>query len=191
MKTPLKKIASIQTGYSFRSRLDFLDKGPTAVIQMKDLSDENFVDCAKLMRVDMGRVKEHHLVKVGDIVFRSRGLVTTAAILTEDPGPAVVAAPLIKVCVDKTSVMPAFLVWYLNQPAAQAFFASRAKGTAQKMISKQALASFEVSVPLLEKQQAIVEAAALAEEEQRLLKQIAGRRLEYVSKRLMQSAQGE
>jgi restriction endonuclease S subunit len=191
MRALLKSIALIQMGYSFRTRLDFMDIGPTAVIQMKDLSDENFVDCTNLMRVDMGNVKGHHLVKAGDIVFRSRGLVTTAAILAEHPGPAVVAAPLIKIQVDPNSVLPDYLVWYLNQPIAQGFFASRAKGTAQKMISKQALASLEVSLPCIDKQRAIVEAAALANQEQRLLKQIAERRLDYVSKRLMQSAQGE
>jgi restriction endonuclease S subunit len=190
MKASLKIISSIQMGYSFRTRLDFMDKGSTAVIQMKDLSYENCVDCTNLMRVDMGNVKEHHLVRAGDIVFRSRGLVTTAAILTEDPGPAVVAAPLIKIHVNPQSVLPAYLVWYINQPAAQAFFASRAKGTAQKMISKQALASLEVSVPPIEKQHAIVEVAALAIEEQRLLRQIVERRLDYVSRKLMQSVQG-
>jgi hypothetical protein len=190
MRTALNQIASIQMGYSFRSRLDFMNKGRTAVLQMKDLNEENLVDCSELMRIDMGDVQKHHLVRPGDIVFRSRGQMTTAALLTENPGAAVVASPLIRIRVDAQAVLPAYLAWYINQPSAQLFLASRAKGTAQKMIDKQTLEKLEVSVPPLDHQQAILEVAALAEEEQRLLKRIAERRKNFVSTRLLQSVEG-
>ena len=88
MKHILKKIASIQMGYSFRTRLDYMDQGQVAVIQMKNLTGENIVDCKDLIRVEMYNVKEHHLVRAGDIVFRSRGQVTTAALLIDDLEPA-------------------------------------------------------------------------------------------------------
>jgi restriction endonuclease S subunit len=191
MKLRLKKIASIQMGYSFRTRLVFMDQGKIAVVQMKDLNDENIVDCNALIRVGMDTVKEHHLVKPGDIVFRSRGQVTTAAILVENPGPAVVAAPLLRIRTDQNVVLPDYLVWYINQPSAQALLASRAKGTSIKMISKQALESLELAIPSLEKQCVIAELACLANEEQRLLKKIAGCRSDYISTKLMQLATGD
>ncbi len=191
MKFKLKKIASIQMGYSFRTRLDFIDQGQIAVVQMKDLNDENRVDCKDLMRVNINTVKKHHLVRSGDIVFRSRGQVTTAAILIEDPGPAVVAAPLLRIRVDQNVVLPDYLVWYINQPSSQALLTSRAKGTSLKMISKQALESLEVTVPPIEKQRAIAELAALANEEKRLLKKITARRSDYISTKLMQLSVGD
>jgi hypothetical protein len=191
MNLPLKKIASIQMGYTFRSRLNYLHKGITAVIQMKDLNDENIVECAELMRIDMDGVKERHLVKPGDVVFRSRGQVTTAAILSEDPGPAVVAAPLIRLRTANKTILPAYLAWYINQSTAQAFLSSRAKGTTQKMISKQALADLNVEIPPLERQQAIVKIAALALKEQQLVKRIAKLRKNYIAAKLMQTAKGE
>jgi len=191
MKFKLKKIASIQMGYSFRTRLDFMDQGQIAVVQMKDLNDENIVDCKDLMRVGMNTVKEHHLVRPGDIVFRSRGQVTTAAILVENPGPAVVAAPLLRIRVDQNVVLSDYLVWYINQPSSQALLASRAKGTSLKMISKQALESLEVTIPPLEKQRVIAELAVLANEEQRLIKKIAGCRSYYISTKLMRLAVGD
>jgi restriction endonuclease S subunit len=138
----------------------------------------------------MNTVKKHHLVKSGDIVFRSRGQVTTAAILIEDPGPAVVSAPLLRIRVDQNVVLSDYLVWYINHPSSQALLASRAKGTSLKMISKQALESLEVTVPPIEKQRAIAELAALANEEQRLLKKITGCRSDYTSTKLMQLADG-
>jgi len=186
MKLNLKKIASIQMGYSFRTRLDFMDQGQISVVQMKDLNNENRVDCKDLMRVGMNTVKKHHLVRPGDIVFRSRGQVTTAAILVENPGPAVVSAPLLRIRVDQNVVLPDYLVWYINHPFSQALLSSRAKGTSLKMISKQALESLEVTVPPIEKQRAIAELATLANEEQRVLKKIADRRSRYIFTKLMQ-----
>ncbi|BBO90748.1 restriction endonuclease subunit S [Desulfosarcina ovata] len=186
MRAKLKEIASIQMGYSFRSRLDFMNKGLTAVIQMKDLTDDNVVDCRDLIQIDMDSLKDRHLARLGDIVFRSRGLVTTAVLLSEDPGQAVIAAPLIKIRVDEKAILPDYLVWYINQPLAQAYFTSRAKGTTQKMISKQTLENVEISVPSLDRQQAIVDIAALADKEQVLLEKIAVRRNHYVLTKLMQ-----
>ena len=191
MGTELREIARVQMGYSFRTRLELMEPGEIAVLQMRDLTDENRVDCSSLLRIEMEKLKEHHLVKPGDLVFRSRGQVSTSAILTEDPGKAVVAAPLLRIRVNSDSVLPEYLHWFINQPTAQAFLASRAKGTAQKMISKQALESLVVSVPPLERQRTIAELAALAEIEQDLMKQLSGKRRQYISTILMQLAEGE
>ena len=191
MRTELKSIAMVQMGYSFRTRLEQMEAGEIAVIQMKDLTDRNRVDCGGLMRIDMEKLGEHHLVRPGDLVFRSRGMVTTSAILTEDPGPAVVAAPLLRIRVMHRNVLPEYLNWFINQRPAQAFLASHAKGTGQQMISKPALESLEVLVPSLDRQKAIAELAALGESEQNLMKNLAEKRHQYVSTTLMQLAQGE
>lgn len=191
MRAELKKIASIQMGYSFRARLEQMEAGEIAVIQMKDLTDRNRVDCSGLMRIDMEKVKEHHLVRAGDLVFRSRGLVTTSAILTEDPGMAVVAAPLLRIRVTRESVLPGYLNWFINQWPAQSFLASHAKGTVQQMIGKDALEKLEIVVPPLERQKAIVETAELAEQEQALMKKLTEKRKQYISACLLEMAEGE
>ena len=69
--------------------------------------------------------------------------------------------------------------------------ASRAKGTAIKMISKRELEEIEVSLPPLDRQQAIVNLVALAEKEQVLMAKLAHRRKQTISRKLMQLAQGE
>jgi excinuclease UvrABC nuclease subunit len=191
VRTELKKIASIQMGYSFRARLEQMEAGEIAVIQMKDLTDRNRVDCSGLMRIDMEKVKEHHLVRAGDLVFRSRGLVTTSAILTDDPGMAVVAAPLLRVRVTRESVLPGYLHWFINQWPAQSFLASHAKGTVQQMIGKDALEKLEIVVPPLERQKAIVETAELADQEQALMKKLTEKRKQYISACLLEMAEGE
>lgn len=191
MIAKLKDIASIQMGYSFRSRLESIGKGAIAVIQMKDLSDENRVDCSGLLRIDMENLKEHHLSKPGDIIFRSRGQVLTAAILTDDPGKAVVAAPLLRIRVSSDFILPEYLKWFVNQEPAQTFLASCAEGTALKMINKQSLENLDVVIPSLELQRTIIAVDALEEEEQLLITKIAGKRRQYIASTLMKLAKGE
>jgi len=191
MKTELKKIASVQMGYSFRSRIEATGSGAVAVIQMKDLAEDNCVDCSGLTQVDMEFPKEHHIVKQGDLIFRSRGLTATSAILKDNPGVAVVSAPLLRIRVNEQFVLPEYLNWFISQSSAQSYLASRAIGTAQKMITKDALESLEILLPSLERQRAITELAALADKEQCILKTLAEKRNHYITTTLIQLAQGE
>lgn len=192
MKVNIKKLATVQTGYSFRSRLEASAGGEIAVIQMKDLLQDNTVDCSEFVKIDMDDVKEHHLARKGDLVFRSRGQVTTAAIILEDLNKAVVTAPLLRIRVTKLNkILPEYLNWYISQRDAQVFLTSRAKGTGQKMISKQAIEDLEVFLPTLEQQKNIVELASLSAREQSLLTTLAEKREQYISTVLMQFAKGE
>ena len=189
MKVKLKNLATVQMGYSFRSRLEASLDGDVAVIQMKDLLPDNTVDCGDLIKIDMEVVKDHHLVQKGDLVFRSRGHITTAAIFPEDPGKAVVAAPLLRIRVTKIErVLPEYLNWYINQREAQNILTSKADGTAQKMISKQTVEELEISLPSLDQQKSIVKLALLSSREQTVLKALAEKRKQYVEIILIQLA---
>lgn len=121
MKTKLENIAFVQAGYSFRSRLEALDSGAIAVIQMKDLTSANRVDFSELASVDMEMSKDHHLVRPGDLIFRSRGLTSNSALLADDPGDAVLAAPLLRIRVKGGAVLPEYLNWYISKQPAQAY----------------------------------------------------------------------
>jgi restriction endonuclease S subunit len=189
VRVQLKQIASVQMGYSFRARLDVVESGDVSVIQMKDLRDDHTVDCGDRVKVEMKEIKEHHLVRKGDLVIRSRGLLTTSAIVPEEPGNAVVAAPLLRIRVGNSGkVLPEYLNWYINQRDAQAFLHSRAIGTAQKMIGKEALDELEVFLPDFARQKNIVEMAALSAREQFLLHALAEKRGQYITKLLIGAA---
>lgn len=168
-----------------------MEQGQIAVIQMRDLTDDNQVDCTGLARLDIKNIKKHHLVERGDLVFRSRGQASTSAILTENPGRAVVAAPLFRIRINNEAVLPEYLNWFINQPPAQAFLTRRAVGTAQRMISIETMEQLEVAVPSLSKQKTIIKLAALAEQEYNLMHRLADKRRQYVSTILMQFAEGE
>lgn len=187
MRKKLIDLASIHLGYSFRSRIINEKEGSISVIQMKDVSEKNILsnqsqNFSKILSDD---IKEHHLVQRNDIIFRSRGTSTTAAIISEDIGVATVAAPLLKIRVASDQIIPEYLCWYINNRLSQAFFASRAKGTFQKMITKNSLEELEINLPSLEKQKVIIDLARLEGKEESLLKRLADKRKYYLEEQLL------
>jgi len=193
MNIKIKELATVQMGYSFRSRPEVSESsGGVGVIQMKDLLDNNTVGCGDLIKIDMEKVNEHHLVQKGDLVFRSRGQINTSAILLEDPGRAVVAAPSLRIRVRRPDmVLPEYLNWYISQRDAQIFLTSRSEGTFQKMISTREIKELEISLPSLQKQKNIIEITSLFAREQTLFHTLADKREQYISKILMRFAKGE
>ncbi len=187
MRVKLGLLAEITTGYTFRSRLEAAPGGNMAVIQMKDLTDDNRLDPATLTRIESTEASPRQLVTPGDILFRSRGQTYTAALVDKDPGQAILAAPLLRIR-PREGVIPAYLTWFINLPATQARLARRAEGTALRMIRKQSLAELEIPLPSLARQQAIVELSDLAAREQQLMARLAARRKQYVDSVLIQFA---
>jgi restriction endonuclease S subunit len=177
----IRDIAAVQMGYAFRAKLESVEDGAVGVIQMKDLSVDNVV-CDDLDRIDLFKIKEVHFAKVGDVVFRSRGLTMNAAVILDDPGIAVVSSPLLRVRVlNDKFLLPEYLCWYINQKDAQAFLNSQAGGTLQKMINKNVLEELEIVVPSIERQQQVVELARLMKREHEILENLMEKRELYMS----------
>jgi len=182
----LGQVAEVQMGYPFRSRLEHDPQGDVAVIQMKDIDDANLLHAEEVIRVTLPKGKTHHLLCAGDLLFRSRGRSNGAAQVLEGIGPAVLSAPMLLIRPHK--VLPAYLCWYINAPTTQAQLAALAEGTSVRMISAEALKALEVPLPSLATQQRIVQAAALAEQEQTLLARIATLRQRLTTHMLMKLA---
>jgi len=180
------ELAEVQMGYPFRSRLEHDAQGGVAVIQMKDIDDANLLHTEEAIRVTLPKGKTHHLLRAGDLLFRSRGRSNGAAQVLEGIGPAVLAAPMLLIRPHK--VLPAYLCWYINAPATQAQLAALAEGTSVQMISAEALKALEVLLPSPATQQRIVQVAALAEREQALLARIATLRQRLTTHMLMKLA---
>jgi hypothetical protein len=187
MQATLQTVAEIRMGYSFRGRLEADTHGEVAVIQMKDVDDADLVHGERLMRLRLPDVKEHHLVRMGDLLFRSRGITNSAAMVTADLGKAVLAAPLLLIRPHQT-VEPAYLQWFINHPATQASLATRATGTAVKMIGANTIATLAVTLPPLETQRLIAATAQLAAQESDLLDRLKVCRRALVDNQLMLSA---
>lgn len=189
MSVALVDIAEVRMGYSFRSRLETDAGGDVAVIQMKDIDDANLLHPEGLARVQMPDLKDRHLVQEGDLLFRSRGVTNSAALVGGGLGRAVLAAPMLLIRPKTEVVEPAYLQWFINHPATQAVLAGQAAGTAVKMIGKRVLDDLQVVLPPLEKQRLIVEVARLASREVALLEELRGRRKALIEGILLREAQ--
>lgn len=174
-------------GYPFRSRLEHDATASTTVVQMKDIDEANQLHIDGAMRVDLDDVKEHHLLRPGDLLFKSRGATNSAAVITADVGTAVLAAPMLLVR-PTSKVLSAYLYWYLNLPATQTVLAAQAEGTSVRMISKARLEDLDIPVPSLQRQRLIAETARLAEREQELLVRISQERRRLADGILMRHA---
>ena len=182
----LGEVAEVQMGYPFRSRLEHEPLGDVAVIQMKDIDDTNLLHPEQATRVTLPHGKARHLLRTGDLVFRSRGRSNGAAHVVKELGPAVLAAPMLLVRPRK--VLPEYLCWFLNAPSTQAQLAAVAEGTSVRMISAEALKSLPVPVPPLDLQRRIAEISALAQQEHTLLAEIAALRQRLATHLLMKLA---
>jgi hypothetical protein len=185
--TMLGQVASIRMGYPFRSRLEHEATGAIAVVQMKDIDDASLLHVDDAVRVNLLDFNEHHLIRQGDLVFRSRGRTNSVALVSADVGPAVLAAPML--LIRPIEVLPAYLLWYINLPAVQATLAAQAEGTSVRMISKAALEQLVIAVPPLETQRRIVEIGQLASREARITTELMDRRKALIDGILMHKAQ--
>jgi len=185
MKKKLKDIAEVQMGYPFRTRLEFKVDGVLPVIQMKDLNSDNRVDCDRVQKIDMLPLDPKHLVQKGDLIFRSRGVTNTAAILDQKPSDAIVAAPLLRIRVNETVVLPEYLCWFINQATSQRYLNMRQEGTHGGMISRQALEALPVEIPSTETQKKIIDIINLQNRGQILEKKRMERQEQKVTTLLM------
>lgn len=182
----LKYIASIQTGLTFRTRLEHSPKGNVTVIQMKDFSADNRIDCEKLTLIEIQNLKERQMVQINDLIFRPRGFRNTAALIGRELNDTTVAAPLLRIRVHDTTVSPAYLCWFINLPGSQSFLQRHATG-ATKMIGKKALEALEVLIPSVPTQQRIIELSHLADREQHILESLSVKRKQLVDSRLIRA----
>lgn len=179
MKEKLKNISNLSTGYPFRSSIKMAVDGVIKVIQMKDLKDD-VVCFDDLTQVNNIKPKKQHFVQKGDIIFRSRGQKTTAAIIDDVPENVIVAGPLIYLRITSKDILPEYLLYCINQPKSQSYFASRSKGTLIKMLNKQDLEDFEVYLPDLERQKNIIQIYKMMSREKEILNLIWQKRESYL-----------
>lgn len=182
----LSEIAEIRSGFAFHSRVDREPAGTVAVIQMKDLGMSTVVNLSACQQVGFPADKQSHLLKAGDLLFRSRGNSYGAAIFPDTNQAAVLAAPLL--VIRPRSVTSAYLHWFINTPKAQAALSKRARGTSVLMVTSESLGELQVPVPSLQVQTQIAAAAELAEREFSLQSSIAERRRDLSAALLMQCA---
>lgn len=181
----LGDLADVQLGYPFRSRLVPEPGGDVFVVQMKDIDDANLLHLGEAVRLALPKRGDHHLLRPGDLLLRSRGRNNGVALVPEELPRAILSAPMVRIRANASKALPAYLYWYLNAPAGQAQIAATAVGTSVQMVGVEEIKGLDVPLPPLERQAAIADMAQLAQREHHLLSEIAGQRQRLITHILM------
>lgn len=179
----LGDIAGIRQGHPFRGAITASADGPVRVIQLKNVTAAGMQDADDLLRTWLSHRKTPDWVRDGDVLLTARGSHPAAALLC-DPPDATVCSPHLYVIrlAEPATVMPAFLAWQLNQPAAQDYLRRQSAGSRQQSLRKPAVESIPVRMPPMLQQQRIVTLARAAMVERSRCEQLMAARQEEVSR---------
>ncbi|MCK9224125.1 MAG: restriction endonuclease subunit S [Candidatus Muirbacterium halophilum] len=171
----LKEIAEITNGYAFRKKIEPSSDGTVSVVQMKDLTENNTIDLNNAIIVEDEGFKKHHILRKGDLVFRTRGQIFNSAILETEPENIVtLSGPLLKIRItEPEKILPEYINSYISLNKTQAYIMSRVKNSSLSgMITKNAVEEIEIIIPSIEKQKSIIQIDKLIRQEQILMKEL-------------------
>ena len=121
----------------------------------------------------MQNLSENYLLQKDDLVFRSRGMDSTAAIMDITANNVILSAPFQRIRLrDTLKIIPEYLLWYINSKDAQTYFSANKTGTSVSMISTAVLADLPVVIPSLEIQKRIIERNIISVKERELKEEL-------------------
>lgn len=177
----LKDIAVIQTGVFAKT----VTAGDVVYIQAKHFDDAGNLKKVLHADVDMAEVSPKHLLQPSDVLFSAKGTKNFAAVYEEHNPPCVASTSFFVIRVYDSAVLPHYLVWFLNSPATQRKLKGQAKGSSIASISKSVLEDLEISIPVLQKQQAVLQISNLRNTEKKLHQQIQSLREKLIQQQII------
>ena len=173
----IEDLASVQTGYQFRGKVQPEIQGSHAVIQVKDLNPHGLGNPETLVRITPKGDANRYAVNRGDVLFLSRGKRNVSLPITKTYANTIATSYFFIIRPDPSVVLPEYLAWYLNQPPAQTYFKRLARGSRMLLISKAVLQATPIQLPAIEIQQSVVKAHQLFQKERQILHEIGERRV--------------
>ncbi|MFN8263783.1 MAG: restriction endonuclease subunit S [Chitinophagales bacterium] len=183
MQTALENIASIQTGLFAKT----VAEGDIVYLQSRHFDEEGKLRFALHPDLNLDSVANRHLLRPGDILFAAKGTRNFAAVYESHNPPCVASTSFFVIRLKANTILPKYLVWFLNHPDTQKILKAQAIGTSIVSISKVVLGTLEIPIPPIEKQEAVVKIASLKILEQRIKKQLADLQEQYFQYLLIKS----
>ena len=184
MKTTLKHIANIQTGIYAQTVLS----GTVVYLQAKHFNENGHLYDTVIPDLPLDNQTEKHLLNDGDVIFAAKGSKNFAAQYESKNGNCVASSTFLVIrLTDKfrTRILSEYLVWFINHQRTQEWLKAKARGSSIPSISKMDLQELEITIPLIEKQKAIVKIDSLQKTEQSILKKIQLLKEQYIQHRLI------
>ena len=147
---------TLSSGHPFRGKIPEKPGSGIYAVQMKDVSPEGGVCWDSVIETELSGKKQPYWLMSGDILFVARGSYNYAVFIEKVDKQAICAPHFYILRVTNPSLLPAFLVWQLNQRPLQKYFDSAAEGSLTKSIRRSILEQTEINVPPLETQEKIL-----------------------------------
>jgi restriction endonuclease S subunit len=170
----LFEISNIVVGHPFRGKIPEEKGSGVCAVQMKDVSILTGINWSTCIETEITGKRESDWLMPGDVLFVARGSHNYAVLVDETAEESkAVAAPHFYIlrCRAQT-VLPQYLVWFLNQGPSQRYFQREAEGSLTKSIRRTVLEHVTIAVPSLERQQSIIRLAEVLKKEQQLIDQL-------------------
>ena len=171
----LKKIAKIDSGFAFRSKILPKIDGEYQVIQSRDIRDDLTLDAENLTRVSVPTRSrpEGKLVQKDDILLMARSQNPYAVHLDVALPQTLAQGSFCTIRLNDTSaVLPEYLAMLLNQKSTQNALKSLIKGTTVAFLKISDLREFSVPIPSAERQRTFVGMRLEIEKEVEVRKQL-------------------
>lgn len=186
MMATIKDIAQIQTGVYLKSS----PNADTVYLQVSDFDNEGNVIHSLAPTVEVSEKNKHYYLTPNDIVFAAKGANNFSVIFDGNEKRCVASSSFLIVRLSDTqTILPAYLNWYLNLPSTISKLSTKAVGSSIPSITKSVLGELEIPVPSIEKQQMIIEIAALQKRERSIRQLLANKRDIIIDKLLKNSIQ--
>ncbi|KQC11596.1 MAG: hypothetical protein APR63_12360 [Desulfuromonas sp. SDB] len=167
-KKHLQDVAEIFSGYLFKEVLKNDEDGEIMVIQLKNVNDDGEITLNNLFKVSLDNVSERLYLRKNDIIFKSKSTSHSSAIIPEVTGKIIASSHYLTVRITEDSVLPEYLLWYLQQDFTQDYFMKKAGRRLIRLINKKVLGELEVKIPSIAHQEQIVQLNDLFRKEKKL-----------------------
>jgi len=170
-KDILGNLVEIQPGYQARGKIIESPIGSHRLLQSKDIIEE-IINWESPLSFDPEINPDRYRISHNDILFIARGYENRAYLATTPPEN--ILASNVFYIIKPFKIQSRFLAWWLNQKAAQAYFAQFQVKMGYAYMSKKNLSELEVPVPNIKTQETIAEVLRLWDREQLLTSEIKG-----------------
>ena len=183
---PLQTFADVIVSYQFRGRPPFDAAGDTCIVQGKDIDDQHTFLPDGLDRIAEARPGHfsRFFLRDLDILVMNRGQHAYASCVWRAPARLIAATTFhcIRVRTDfSLPIQAEYLVWFINEPATQAYLARQATGTTIQALSADKLRDLPVAIPPLAEQHRILDLARDIDHEERLSQELTRQRRAQLS----------
>ncbi len=185
----LKRIATIQSGYISRGKIEPLDQGSHFLLQARDVdADRLSYQAGSLIRFNPSLSDKDWGLVLNDILFMARGSRNYSILIKEIPKPTLAAASFFIIRVTSPEVRPDYLCWYLNQPPVAKYLQQQSgRGVHMPVVRRSVLESIQVPIPSLAVQEKIATLNDLLGNEVAMLEKLAEKRREMITAACLQA----